>query len=150
NALHHFTQKEAFIRESARVLRPGGTLAVIGMDPHGRHDSWYIYDYFHGTHEVDLERFPAVLQIRAWMSDAGYSAIHDCVIERIQDHHQGRDVLNHSVLQKNGTSQLILLSDEAYSAGLAKLKADLQEAEDQGKTLVFLEDIALVMTTGQR
>jgi ubiquinone/menaquinone biosynthesis C-methylase UbiE len=49
-----------------------------------------------------------------------------------------------------GTSQLILLSNEAYATGFAKLKQHLDEAEAQGRTLQFREDISLVMVTGRK
>jgi SAM-dependent methyltransferase len=150
NAFHHFAQKKTFLREAARLLCSGGTLAVIGMDPHGQRDNWYIYDYFQGTYEMDLRRFRPVSQITEWMREAGYSEIRDCVVGRILNHQYGRAVLDHSVLQKNGTSQLILLSDKAYADGLARLKADLEEAEAQGKTLTFPVDISLVMIAAQR
>jgi hypothetical protein len=120
------------------------------MDPHGQRDNWYVYDYFRGTYEVDLHRFRPVPQITEWMREAGFSEIRDCVVERILNHQYGRAVLDHSVLQKNGTSQLILLSDTAYADGLARLRADLEEAEAQGKTLTFPEDISLVMIAAQR
>ncbi len=48
NAFHYFPQKEIFIGEAARVLRNRGALAIIGMDPHGQHDDWRLYDYFLG------------------------------------------------------------------------------------------------------
>jgi ubiquinone/menaquinone biosynthesis C-methylase UbiE len=108
NAFHHFAHKLAFIREATRLLRSGGTLAIIGMDPHGKCDKWYIYDYFRGTYEMDLRRFPPKAQIVAWMTEAGFYEMRDCVVERILNHQYGRAVLNHSVLQKNGTSPLDL------------------------------------------
>jgi SAM-dependent methyltransferase len=150
NALHHFPNKPGFVEEAARLLRTGGTLAAIGMDPHGQQDDWYIYDYFPGTRELDLGRYPSVPQIAGWMQDAGFDEPRSRVVERIINHQYGRAVLNHSVLQKTGTSQLILLSDEAYANGLAKLKADLDAGDAQGKPLVFREDISLVMVTAQR
>ncbi len=58
NAIHHFAAPQAFIAEADRVLRPGGVLAVVGMEPHSRKDSWYAYHYFAGTYETDLKRFP--------------------------------------------------------------------------------------------
>jgi ubiquinone/menaquinone biosynthesis C-methylase UbiE len=150
NALHHFVRKEAFIREAARLLRKGGALAIIGMDPHGQRDRWYIYDYFPGTYEADLLRFPSIPRIASWVDVAGFSDIRDCVVERITNHQHGAEVLNHCVLQKNGTSQLILLSNQAYAEGLAKLKSDLDQAEKNGRKLLFPEDISLAMVTARR
>ena len=150
NAFHHFPEKEPFIREAERTLRPNGTLAIIGMDPHGQHDRWYIYDYFEGTYELDLRRFPSVPQITTWMNDAGFVEARHFVVERILDHQDGRAVLAHSVLQKTGTSQLILISNEAYDRGLRKIHADLDVAEARKDTLSFVEDISLVMVSARR
>jgi SAM-dependent methyltransferase len=149
NAFHHFPEKESFIREAARVLNPNGTLVIIGMDPHGQRDHWYIYDYFEGTYELDLRRFPSVPQITTWMNDAGFVEARHSVVERILDHQDGRAVLAHSVLEKTGTSQLILISDEAYDRGLRKIHADLDTAEARKETLRFVEDISLVMVSAR-
>jgi ubiquinone/menaquinone biosynthesis C-methylase UbiE len=43
NALHHFTDADAFMIEAQRVLRPEGALLTIGLDPHTALDSWWIY-----------------------------------------------------------------------------------------------------------
>jgi ubiquinone/menaquinone biosynthesis C-methylase UbiE len=149
NAFHHFVGKELFIHEARRLLRSGGRVAMIGMDPHGQRDSWYIYDYFEGTFESDLRRFPPISQIAAWMNNAGFCDVHDSVVERLVNAQYGRAVLKHSVLQKNGTSQLILLSDEAYAAGLNRIRRDLAEAESKRQVLKFDEDISLVMVEGR-
>lgn len=82
--------------------------------------------------------------------DAGFSDVRHCVVERIIHDQYGAEVLKHSVLQRNGTSQLILLSDDAYADGLARLKSDLDEAEKQGRKLVFREDIFLAMVSARR
>lgn len=106
------------------------------------------YDYFEGAYELDLRRFPSPSEIFAWMREAGFTGIRSGVVARIVNHQIGRAVLDHSVLQKHGTSQLILLSDETYSAGLNRLKQDLAEAEATGKVLTFAEDISMVMAAG--
>jgi ubiquinone/menaquinone biosynthesis C-methylase UbiE len=54
NAIHHFVYFEEFIAEAKRLLRSGGTLAVIGMDPHHGRDQWCVYDYFPETRAADL------------------------------------------------------------------------------------------------
>jgi ubiquinone/menaquinone biosynthesis C-methylase UbiE len=59
NAIHHFERLDLFIAEARRLLRPGGTLAVIGMDPHHGRDHWCVYDYFPEAKVTDLARYPS-------------------------------------------------------------------------------------------
>ena len=70
NALHHFEDKRRFLAEARRVLRPGGQLMTIGLDPHTGVDRWYIYEYFDPVLEIDKRRYPATSQIREWMHAA--------------------------------------------------------------------------------
>jgi hypothetical protein len=58
-----------------------------------------------------------------------------------------QDVLKDPVLEKNATSQLILLSDEAYAAGLERIRGALKNAERMGETLIFQNTIRIQMLT---
>src|SRR5258708_38211390 len=58
NALHHFQDKVGFLTEAMRVLRPGGLLMSVGLDPHAGVDHWYIYEYFENVLEIDRRRYP--------------------------------------------------------------------------------------------
>lgn len=146
NAIHHFGEPRAFIAEARRALRPGGALAVINMDPHQNRDRWYIYDYFDGTREADLRRFPSAGMLVDWMAAEGFERAEWQIAERIVGESTGRTVLNSHFLQKNGTSQLALLTDEAYAAGLKRIESALAEA--RGETITFTTDVSLVMVTG--
>jgi len=42
---HHFYDPECFIKEFHRLLRQGGTVAIIGMDPRDPYNQWYIYEF---------------------------------------------------------------------------------------------------------
>ncbi len=75
HAFHHFGDQPGFIQRAYRLLRPGGALAIIGMDPHSGRDRYYIYDYFEGTRETDLQRFAPSASIADWMSSAGFSRV---------------------------------------------------------------------------
>ena len=77
NAIHHFGRTEQFIAEARRLLRAGGTLAVIGMDPHHGHDYWCVYDYFPETKAKDLARYPSSGQMIDVMLRAGFERV-DC------------------------------------------------------------------------
>jgi SAM-dependent methyltransferase len=123
NALHHFDDKRGFIFEARRLLRPG-------------------------TYESDLRRFVRPETVMAWMTEAGFARTAQQVAERIVDPKTGREVLADTFLQKHATSQLVLLSDDAYAAGLRRIEAAIARAESAGETIVFPTDIALVMVTG--
>lgn len=149
NAFHHFDQPGAFIFEARRLLRAGGAFTIIGIDPHRGQDRWYIYDYFDGTYETDLRRFPPGETIMEWMRAAGFARVEWRLAERIMHHQIGWKVLENPILQKNGTSQLALLTGEAYAMGLDRIKAALAEAEASRRTLVFPVDISFSMFTGR-
>ncbi len=148
NALHHFDQKQEFILEARQALRPGGTLAIIGMDPHTGADDWYLYRYFEGTCEADLARYPSADSIKEWMTNVGFLQIRSGVAEHIEKSLTGREVLRSPFLQKHGASQLAILTDEAYQAGLNRINADLREAETAGRPLRLEVDISLALVTG--
>jgi len=148
NAIHHFGQPEVFIAEARRRLRPGGALAVVGMDPHTQRDRWYLYDYFEGAREADLRRFPSGRMILDWMVRAGFEKVEWGVVEHIRATHLGREVLSDHFLEKHSTSQLVLLTEEAYAAGRSRLEAEVRRAEAAGEKRVFPVEIWMTMLTG--
>ena len=149
NALHHFPDQQAFIAESRRVLRPGGTWVNVGMDPHAGRDQWYLYDYFPGTLETDQQRFPSAGTLVDWVKAAGFERASRLTAERIRAVQRGAAVLDDPFLQKHGTSQLALLSDDAYQAGLARLTCDVAAAEAASQTLEFATDLWLSAVLAQ-
>ena len=149
NAIHHFDRQRAFVAEACRLLRPGGALVVIGMDPHDRRDDWYVYDYFEGTYETDLARFPAWETVLAWMAEDGFEEVERRPVERIVDAKVGEQVLSDRFLAKQSCSQLALLSDAAYARGLQRLRAALDRSRAEGETLVFPANLYIEALVGQ-
>jgi ubiquinone/menaquinone biosynthesis C-methylase UbiE len=149
NAIHHFQRPGAFVAEAKRLLRPGGALAVVGSDPRQPGDRWYVYDYFDGTYETDLARFPSWGTVFDWMVTAGFEPVQWRLVERVVSEKVGPAVLADPFLQKEAVSQLALLSDEAYAAGLGRIEAALAKAESAGKTLTFPVAFALAMLSGR-
>jgi ubiquinone/menaquinone biosynthesis C-methylase UbiE len=145
NALHHFPQPAQFVAEAARVLAPGGALAVIGMDPTAGRDRWYLYDHFPGTRQTDERRYPAATSIAAWMERAGLRVAHSGVAARIHADLAGRDVYGDPILSKNGTSQLTLLSDADFAAGMARIEAAVVAGEASGSPARFEVDLWLAL-----
>jgi ubiquinone/menaquinone biosynthesis C-methylase UbiE len=149
NAIHHFGQPRAFVHEARRILRPGGTLAVVGMDPRGHREKWYVYHYFEGVYDTDLQRFPSWNTVMEWMAEEGLVDVGCRIVERFASDLVGRAVLSHPFLRKESCSQLALLSDEAYTAGLRRIESALVEAEATGKEIVFPDDVSLAMISGR-
>lgn len=148
NAFHHFDEKQEFLLQARHALRPGGTLAIIGMDPHNAGHNWYLHDYFEATYETDLARYPSADSIGTWMTEAGFVQVSSGVAERLVRSVTGPELLQSPFLQKQGTSQLALLTEEAYQAGLERIKAAIRDAESGGETLHFVVDICLALVTG--
>jgi ubiquinone/menaquinone biosynthesis C-methylase UbiE len=148
NAIHHMDRQQTFIQEARRVLRDDGALAVIGMDPHIGWETWYVYDYFPGTYETDLARFPSWETVLDWMRAAGFRQTERRLVERIIDHKTSATVLDDPFLQKHTSSQLALLSDAAYAAGVQQIKDTVAEAQTAGKTLIFPTELVMEMVWG--
>ena len=81
NAIHHFPDKPAYLREVRRLLRPGGRMLTIGLDPHSGVDQWHVYDYFQESLEIDKQRYPSSKQLLAWMIEAGFK---DCFMWEVE------------------------------------------------------------------
>jgi SAM-dependent methyltransferase len=148
HGLHHFDDPAAFVVEARRVLRGGGALAIIGMDPGMERDRWYLYDYFRGTLDADVARYPRGEAILRWMREAGFVCCERRLAARIAADLVGREVLNDPILHKDGTSQLSLLTEEAFRDGMARIEEAIRGAERLGGEIVFAVDIALPIVTG--
>jgi ubiquinone/menaquinone biosynthesis C-methylase UbiE len=151
DAIHHFVDHQTFIKEAYRVLKPGGALAVIGHDPHEEGISaWYIYTYFNGVYETDKKRYPAGVSVMQWMNEYGFYNISSETVERILNIHEGRNVLKDPFLKHNASSQLALLSEEAYQVGMQKINMALEHAEAKEEALVFRSEIPVKMFLGYK
>ncbi|MBC7877458.1 MAG: class I SAM-dependent methyltransferase [Anaerolineales bacterium] len=148
DAIHHFGDHRAFITEAFRVLKPGGALAVIGHDPHSGESNWYIYDYFDTVYETDLVRYPSSGMVKNSMKHSGFVDVEYHDVEHILNIHVGEGVLNDPFIKHSATSQLALLSDKTYSAGIEKIKADLKKPQLNNKQVIFKSDFWVKMFTG--
>jgi ubiquinone/menaquinone biosynthesis C-methylase UbiE len=145
NALHHFSDRHRFFAEARRILKPGGGLLTIGKDPHAERDSWWVYDYFEETLEIDRARFARVRTLRGELAIAGFAWAESSEADHIDVMHSASDALVNGVVDRSFTSQLTVLSDEEFARGVARLRA--ADAASGGQ-LQLVADFRLYATIG--
>ena len=150
DAIHHFGDHRAFIAEAFRLLKPGGALAIIGHDPHQGESNWYIYDYFDTVYDTDLRRYPSGSSVLQWMEQEGFHNISSQTAENINNIHVDDAVLNDPFLKHNATSQLALLEEDVYQAGLERIKQALAAAKEKKERIVFRSEINVKMFLGYK
>jgi ubiquinone/menaquinone biosynthesis C-methylase UbiE len=145
NAFHIFKEKENFIQAAHSLLKPSGVLAIIGMNPRNPKNHLFIYDYFNSTYETDLKMYPPKELVVAWMRNVGMNDIQSHIIEEINEWYEGEEVLHCHFLQKDGCTQLALLSGEDYRIGIKKIKNHLSIQKNRA---VFLDCIEMEIIFG--
>lgn len=148
HGVHHFLSPARFIREARRLLRPGGALAIIGMDPHRGTDQWYVYDYFAGTRQADLRRYPATDTLLLMMAQQEFVGCSIREGAHLARDFQGPEVLWDPILHKNGVSQLALLPEKEFAAGIKRLHAAIAAGKLRGRETLFHARIRLPAVVG--
>lgn len=143
NAIHHFDDPRAFILDAAHLLQPGGAIAIIGMDPRTISQRYY-YEYFEGTLQLDMRRYPSFGQLVDWVAESRLERVELSIVEVASARFVGRDILSDPFLVKESNSLLALLSDEVYAEGLRRIEA----AADTGAE--FYSELQFGMVTGRR
>lgn len=123
NALHHFPDPRRFPTDSRRILRSGGHLLVIGADVHDPGIEWYVYDFFARVKEMDRRRYPRWATLERWIEAAGLHIEERGIAQRIRERFAGEEVFDDPFLGRGATSQLGLISQSEYRAGMAQLRS---------------------------
>lgn len=147
NALHHFSDRDAFFLDARRVLKQGGAIVTIGLDPHAGRDSWWIYDYFPETVTIDLERYPAVKTIRAELVRAGFSWAESYEVQTFEHLTPAARAFERGLVARTFSSQLAVLTDTEFEAGVARLRRAMDELAAQGGELQLVSELHLYSVT---
>lgn len=147
NAVHHFDDPRAFIAEAYTLLRPGGVLALIGIDPRLLRERRYFYTYFEGTYARDLDRYPSFGDQVQWMVESGFERAEYRIVERTDTGRTGAAVWDDPFLHKDSHSLFALLTDEEYARGRERMRAALQE---NGPELRFRAEVDFAMIAGYK
>jgi ubiquinone/menaquinone biosynthesis C-methylase UbiE len=121
NALHHFADQQAFVSECRRVLRPGGGLLTIGLDPHAGVDHWWIYDFFPAAVHADRLRYASTVKIRDWLTASGFREPVTQVAQHLSVAIPFETARRQGFVDRRAASQLMVISDDDYETGMARL-----------------------------
>lgn len=144
HVFHHVRDKTAMVREVFHVLRPGGRLVIHGLCPQESPD-WLYYEYFPQAYTIDLADFWPPDSVVREMGRNGFLPV---TVERRHLHYEQNlhDWL-HVVRRRDTCSQLMAISDAAYTAGLGRLERDLA---DGSAPLMRPDHLCLVTIRGQK
>lgn len=117
-ACHHLEDKERGFAQMRRVLAPGGSLRLVDLDPWRMPGSW-LYRFFPACVALDHDRFWPAVRLRDALEALGLTVAIDIQILRSK---APRDALL-AEAESRTTSQLAILPDADWMAGLAALRA---------------------------
>ena len=146
NAAHHFLDLRSFVSEARRVLRSGGSIGVIGLDPSQGTDRWFIYDYFEGTRSTDEDRYPTAALLRELLIGAGFSEATTRPSCELVHRETASAFLARGHTAKSSTSQLALLEDEAFESGRRRLIREAADHRERGQELWLTAELTLFGT----
>lgn len=148
NVIHHLAEPRSLVTEAARLLRPRGALAIVGLDPHRGPNRWYLYDFFPEARALDLERYPSAEQVRQWMVESDLVNIETNEVERVQRRITGGEVLEDYFLRRQASSQLAMLTEEDWAEGLLRIRHAIEEGEARSAPVVFEVDLRFDLICG--
>lgn len=122
DVVHHVPDLEAMFREIARVLAPGGLVAIASQS-HAQIERRVVARFFPETAEADKRRYPTSSRLAEAAAAAGLSFLKD------EAYGEGEPVTVDSsfleLAERKGYSVLAAISDGAYEKGLDRLRVIL-------------------------
>jgi len=126
NVIHHMKGAMDYFQEALRVLKPNGVICTVTDSEKLIRNRRPLAQYWPGTIEADLKRYPTIASLRQQMTAAGFMDIRE---REIQQPFEVNDVTPY---QEKAFSCLHLISEEEFLSGLQRLKDDLNAGTVQG------------------
>jgi ubiquinone/menaquinone biosynthesis C-methylase UbiE len=119
DVIHHIADRDAYFSEVARVLRPSGHIVTVTDSHDDIPRRRPLSSHFPETVSVELQRYPPVPQLLEEMACAGF--LEPRLVQVSHDY----DLDDVDAYRDRAFSSLLLIDDEAFRRGIARLAADL-------------------------
>jgi len=121
NVIHHITGRREYFREAYRVLKPRGKICTVTDSEWILRNRQPLTVYFPETLEVDLKRYPKIEELKQIITQVGFKAIREKMVEYPY-------LLEDIQAYKNKVfSSLNLISEEAFQRGIKRMEEDLKK-----------------------
>ena len=119
DVIHHVIDRATFYYGAARALRQGGWICTVTDSEDIIRRREILSGYFPETVEKELDRYPRIAQLEAWMAAAGLGSFE---VVKAEAPYQ---ITNAKPYRDKAYSALHLISEEAWHAGMIRLERDL-------------------------
>ena len=84
-----------------------------------------------------------------WLREAGLRDATTVLAQRMSRTVEARPYIERGAAAKHVTSQLALLTEEAFAEGIARVWSDVHRAEDKGSALMLRADLHIYATSAR-
>lgn len=126
DVIHHVEDRDAAAREAARVLKPGGSVMVVTESEDDLRNRTPHVTYFPETIAVELERYPSIAEVETGLRAAGLEIGAEIAVS------MPMEVDDIAPYRDKAFSSLHLIPDDAFRAGLERMREDLERGPVSG------------------
>ena len=126
NVIHHIKNTQDYFREALRVLKPHGLICTATDSEKIIRNRKPLAQYWPGTVDVDLGRYPKIELLRQQMTEAGFVDIEE------HETYRTFEVADVVAYREKAFSSLHLISEEEFLTGLQRLETDLKTSPVHG------------------
>jgi ubiquinone/menaquinone biosynthesis C-methylase UbiE len=119
DVIHHVGDREAYFREAARVLRPRGSIVTVTDSHDDIRRRRPLASHFPETVEIELRRYPSVPRLLDEIQSAGLGETRAAHVAR------DYDLADFQAYRERAFSSLLLIDDDAFARGIARLESEL-------------------------
>jgi ubiquinone/menaquinone biosynthesis C-methylase UbiE len=120
DVIHHVADRRAYFKEAFRVLKYGGILATLTDSEDTIWRRKPLAFYFPEIIEQELKRYPPPSLLKSLSEEADLRVLGEDIVE------MPFELTDTEKYERKAFSFLRLISEEAFSTGIAHMKRDLQ------------------------